>query len=75
MTGLAQYALDCEIRHFHAAEAAATEALFEFLNGREPPPPLNIANAQSVRLWFDGLKRWGRAWPDREYTLREAQIR
>lgn len=25
----------------------------------------------AYKMWFEGLERWGRAWSEREYTLRE----
>jgi hypothetical protein len=57
--------LDCAVRLYHRKEEERFNALIAIIRGQEAEFPA----VEPSRVWFWGLKRWGRQWVDREYEL------
>lgn len=60
--------MDDEIRAFIERERKETQAFLEAWDKRDPSLFLEQL---SVKMWFAGLKKYGKKWSDREYELQK----
>jgi len=57
--------LDRAVWLYHKREQERFNALIAIIRGQEAEFP----TVEPSRIWFWGLRRWGKQWVDREYEL------
>ena len=65
--------MDEHIRKFHQASNKEIKLMFEWAEDgtiKKPDKKQEWPCPSSDKLWFDGLKKWGKKFARREYELR-----
>lgn len=57
------------IKLMHKKESEEWDDIMFIVRNKVLPP--DRKGHQSTKIWFWGLKRWGKIWPTMEYDLRE----
>lgn len=62
--------MDQEIREYHRIESLENDNFLARCRKEEVPHEIEC---RSGKLFGDGTKKWGRAWPSREYDLKHGR--
>lgn len=62
--------MDKEIKAYLASDREATRIFMEGIRGKDFERLNQVAEATN-KMWFAGLEKYGKAWADREYQLRD----